>query len=111
MRAAHPGARRVLGLAVIAAAIATTLLLVGVLAPDGAMAASKVGKNVGKEIEAWGKAILLGVVALVAIPVLMKRDVAGGAVITGLAVLVGGFTFAPGAVKDVISGLWRSIGG
>lgn len=111
MRTTHPGARRVLGLAVIAAAIAATLFVAGALTPDAAMAASNVGKNVGNEIETWGKAILLGVVGLVAIPVLMKRDVAGGAVVTGLAVLVGGFVFAPNAVKDVISGIWRSIGG
>ena len=111
MRAAQPGARRVLGLAVIAAAIATTLFLVGVLAPDAAVAASKVGKNVGKEIEAWGKAILLGVVALVAIPILAKRDMAGGVVVAALAVLVGGFVFAPNAVKSVIRDLWSTLGG
>jgi len=102
-------------LAVAAAAALLALLLiaaVAMLGADPALAkASDVGKNLGQEVGSWAKAILLGVVALVAIPVLMKRDVAGGAVITGLAVLVGGFTFAPGAVKDVISGLWRSIGG
>jgi len=109
MRTTHPGGRRVLAPAAIAAAIA--LLGAGALTPDAAMAASEVGKNIGKEIETWGKAILLGVVGLVAIPVLLKRDVAGGAVITALAVLVGGFVFAPAAVKGVISGIWRSIAG
>jgi len=111
MNTAQPGIGRVLGLAGIATAIAAGLVVIAALTPEAAFAASNVGKRVGNEIETWAKAILLGVVGLVAIPVLMKRDVAGGAVITGLAVLVGGFVFAPGAVKSVISGLWRSIGG
>ncbi len=111
MRTTHPGGRRVLAPAAIAAGIAGALLVASALTPDAAMAASEVGKNIGKEIETWGKAILLGVVGLVAIPVLLKRDVAGGAVITALAVLVGGFVFAPGAVKGVISSIWRAIGG
>ena len=94
------------GAVAILAAAAFLFVLV-----EPSLAASQVGKKVGSEIETWGKAILLGVVALVGIPVLLKRDVAGGAVIVCLAVLVGGFVFAPGAVKGVISGLWRAIGG
>jgi hypothetical protein len=109
MDALLAGRGRQLALATVTVAILTGVFALALVEPS--LAASKIGKNVGKEIGTWGKAILLGVVSLVAIPVLMKRDVAGGAVITGLAVLVGGFAFAPGAVKDVISGLWRSIGG
>lgn len=108
---AHAAGRagRLIPLVALAAGLLFLVALVAV--PDAAFAASKIGKNVGNEIETWGKAILLGVVALVAIPVLLKRDMAGGAAIAGLSVLVGGFVFAPGAVKDVISGLWRSVGG
>lgn len=110
MNAAHPAMWRAVGLAGLAAVILASALVL-ILAPESAYAASGVGKRVGNEIETWAKAILLGVVGLVAIPVLMKRDVAGGAVLAGLAVLVGGFVFADGAVKKVITGLWRAIGG
>jgi len=96
--------RRPVLLLIAAAALALVLA-------EPSLAASEVGKNVGKEIQTWGKAILLGVVGLVAIPVLAKRDVAGGAVVMMLAVIVGGFVFAPRAVQGVISGIWRSIGG
>lgn len=109
MDAALAGRGRQLALATVAVAILTGVFALCLVEPS--LAASNVGKNIGKEIETWGKAILLGVVALVAIPILAKRDIAGGAVISMLAVLVGGFVFAPRAVKDVISGLWRSIGG
>ena len=79
--------------------------------PDPAAAASDVGKNVGKEVGTWGKSLLLGAAALVGLPILFKRDLAGGAVVTLLVVLIGGFVFAPGAVKTTISSLWQAVGG
>ncbi len=110
MDAALAGRRgRRLALAALAVAVLAGLLVLALVEPS--WAASRVGKRLGDEIETWGKAILLGVVALVAIPVLAKRDVAGGAVVAMLAVLVGGFVFAPKAVQGVITGLWRAIGG
>jgi hypothetical protein len=90
--------------------VALCVLLLGLLG-EPSLAASDVGKNVGKEVDAWAKAILLGVVALVALPAIARRDLGQGLVITLLAVLVGGFVFAPGAVKDMIAGLWKAIGG
>jgi hypothetical protein len=87
-------------------------LLLALGAVDLALAAtSDVGKNVGREIKAWATALLLGVAAIVAIPVLAKRDVNGGLVLVLLVILVGGFVFAPGSVRDVIDGLWRAISG
>lgn len=96
------------GLAAVVAAAALAAL--GATATE-AMAASDIGRNIGNEIDTWAKALMLGTAALVAIPILAKRDVAGGAVIGLLVVVVGGFAFAPGAVKSVISGLWKAIGG
>jgi hypothetical protein len=101
--------RRQLVLGAVAVAIVAGIAVLPIAEP--AFAASDVGKNLGKEIETWGKAIMLAVVGLVAIPVLAKRDVAGGAVLAMLAIVVGGFVFAPGSVREVIAGLWRSIGG
>lgn len=72
---------------------------------------SRVGKNVGDEVESWAKGLLLGVAALVGIPVLFRRDFAGGLVLAMLVIIVGAFVFAPAAVKAVISSLWRSIAG
>ena len=110
MEASLAGRRgRRLALAALCVACLAGLIVLALAEPS--WAASRVGKRVGSEIETWGKALLLGVVALVGIPAIAKRDVAGGAVVAGLAVLIGGFVFAPGAVKSVISGLWRAIGG
>jgi hypothetical protein len=89
---------------------AVCVLLLGVLV-EPSLAASKVGKNVGNEIKTWATAILLGVAALVAIPILAKRDMAGGVALLLLVVLIGGFVFAPGAVQDVIDGVWKAVGG
>jgi hypothetical protein len=54
--------------------------------------------------------LLLGVAGLVAIPVLTRRDVNGGLVLALLVILVGGFAFAQGEVKHVITSLWEAIG-
>jgi hypothetical protein len=93
----------------LAAAITVVLMLVVLVEPS--MAASKVGKNVGKEIQTWAAALLLGIAGLVAIPILAKRDVGGGLVLALLVVVVGGFVFAPNAVKSVIEGLWKAVSG
>lgn len=95
---------------VVVAAFAATVLTVG-LAPDVALAkTSDIGKNVGDEVRSWATTLLLGVAALVSIPVLARRDVNGGLVLALLVLIVGGFVFAQGEVKDIISSLWKSIG-
>jgi cobalamin synthase len=80
--------------------------------PQPALAAtSEIGKRVGNEIKSWATMLLLGVAALVAIPVLAKRDVNGGVVLALLVLLVGGFAFAPESVKKAIESMWRSVAG
>jgi hypothetical protein len=101
----HWSMRSVLGWAVLA-----SLLALAVLAVDAAPALAQ-ASDVGRNVETWAKALLLGVVALVAIPAIAKRDVTGGLMLALLAVIVGGFAFAPETVKSVISGIWRSIAG
>ena len=91
-------------------ALVAVLMLVVLVEPSLA-GPSQVGKNVGREVKNWATALLLGVAALVAIPLLIKRDVNGGLVLVLLVVLVGGFVFAPSSVKGVIDGLWQAIGG
>jgi hypothetical protein len=85
--------------------------LVLVLAEPAFAQTSDVGRNVGREVRTWATALLLGIAGLVAIPVLAKRDVSGGLVLALLVVIVGGFVFAPDAVRQVITGLWNAIGG
>ena len=92
--------------------LAALLLLVATfLSPDAFAATSDVGRNLGEEIKVWATTLLLGVAALVAIPVLAKRDVNGGLVLALLVIVVGGFAFAPGSVKDVIESLWQAVAG
>jgi xanthine dehydrogenase iron-sulfur cluster and FAD-binding subunit A len=91
--------------------LAAVALLAAV--PDAALAAgaSDIGKNVGREVSSWARAIMLGVAGLVAIPLLARRDVAGGLVLALLVVIVGGFVFAPSTVESAITGLWHAIAG
>jgi cobalamin synthase len=93
---------------ICAGAIALAVLAA---APPVALAGtSEIGKNLGDEVKALATALFLGVAALVAIPVLTRRDVNGGLVIALLVVILGGFVFAQGSVKQVIVELWRAIG-
>ena len=96
------------------AGLAGALLILGLLAalaPDAALAdTSRIGKNLGNEVKSLATGLFLGVAALVAIPVLTRRDVNGGLVIALLVLILGGFIFAQDSVKQVIVELWRSMG-
>ncbi len=109
MNEAHPAVWRAVGLAGVAAAIVASVLFV-IVAPESAQAASGVGKRVGNEIETWAKAGF-AVVGLAGLALVMKRDVAGGAVYAGLALLVGMFIFAPGQMEKIIKAVGRALGG
>jgi len=96
----------------VAVALLGSLVMLTVVAgPALAAGTSQVGQNVGHEIASWARAIMLGVAGLVAIPVLARRDVAGGLVLALLVVIVGGFVFAPATVETAITGLWHAIAG
>ncbi|MTD43789.1 hypothetical protein GKE82_05575 [Conexibacter sp. W3-3-2] len=56
---------------------------------------SDVGQNLGEEIKTWATTLLLGVAALVSIPVLAKRDINGGLVLALLVMIVGGSRSPP----------------
>ena len=88
--------------------VATVAVFVAV--PGVALAeTSDVGQNLGDEIKTWATTLLLGVAAIVSIPVLAKRDINGGLVLALLVMIVGGFAFAPDQVKGVIVSLWGSV--
>ena len=88
-----------------------TVLVALMLAAPALASTSRVGKNIGDEIKSWAVTLLLGVAAIVALPILGKRDVHGGFVLAILVVLVGGFAFAPNEVKHAIESIWHSIAG
>lgn len=90
---------------------AAALVLLIALAPPALADTSEIGKNVGNEVRSWATALILGVAAIVGLPVLFKRDVTGGLILALLVIVVGGFVFAPNAVRQVIRGLWNAIGG
>lgn len=95
---------------VLAAAGAAAIVALA-LDPELALAkTSDIGKNVGDEVRSWATTLLLGVAALVSIPVLARRDVNGGLVLALLVLIVGGFVFAQGEVKNIINSLWQAIG-
>ena len=93
------------------ALLAAMLVLLALWAPPVFASTSQVGKNIGDEVKALATALFLAVAALVAIPVLTRRDVNGGLVIALLVVVLGGFIFAPGSVKQVIVELWKGLVG
>lgn len=89
-----------------------TLSAVALLGADLAAAQSSgVGERVGDEISSWSKAILLGLVALIALPALAKRDTGGIVAIGLIALVIGGFAFAPGEVEGIMRSFWRLLGG
>lgn len=95
-----------------AVAIAVAVSVVLLALPGAALAnTSDIGRNIGDEVKSWNTALLLSLAGLLAIPVLAKRDVGGGLVLTLLVMLVGGFAFAPTAVRAVIESLWKAIAG
>ena len=95
---------------IVRTATATVMLVVAAASPAAA-ATSDIGKHLGSEIKSWATTLLLGIAALIAIPILAKRDMNGGVVLAMLVLLVGGFAFAPDSVKHAIESLWHSIVG
>jgi cobalamin synthase len=96
---------------VLWALVAVLAMSFALTAPPALADTSNIGRNVGNEVRSWATALLLGVAALVGLPILFRRDVNAGLVLVLLVIVVGGFVFAPTAVREVIRGLWQAIGG
>lgn len=97
--------RASLAVAIIAA---STLTL---FAETALAESSRFGRNLGEEAKGLLVALFLTVAGLVTLPVLGRRDVNGGLVLGLLVVILGGFVFAQGSVKQVIVDLWRALVG
>jgi hypothetical protein len=97
-------------LAWVAFALCAVATVAVALPPEALARTSDIGRNLGEEIRSWATALILGVAAIVGLPILFRRDVNGGLVLLLLVVVVGGFVFASGTVRQVIRAIWLAIG-
>jgi hypothetical protein len=94
----------------LAAAAAVAGVVMMALAVEPALGqTSEVARNAGREVVSWGRNLILGVAALVGIPVLLRQDFAGGFKLLLLVVVVGSFVFASPEVRGMIGSLARAI--
>jgi hypothetical protein len=94
--------------------LATFVVLVAVepaLAdPNGAT--KDVGEGIGDLLKGWAKALIPGIVAIVAVPAIARHDFAQAISILIVALLVGGFAFmSDDVLTDIIGGTWTTITG
>lgn len=82
-------------------------------APSGAdsESAKAAGTNIGDILKSWGGSLLLAIAGLRGLVALAKRDFGEGISLLAIAVVVGGFVYAPDQVKGLIVSLWRPISG
>jgi cobalamin synthase len=92
-----------------AATLASAVVLAVAWAQPAGAAASRFGQNLGDQARGLLVALFLTVAGLVALPVLGRRDVSGGLVVGLLVVILGGFAFAQGSVKQVIVEVWQQL--
>lgn len=93
----------------LSAATAGLMLAAAVWADTALAQTTDFGRNLGDQVRGLAVALFLAVAGLVALPVLGRRDVNGGVVLALLVVVLGGFVFAQGSVREVIVSLWRSM--
>ena len=92
-----------------AVTLASAVVLAAAWAQPAAAASSRFGQNLGDQARGLLVALFLTVAGLVALPVLGRRDVSGGLVVGLLVVVLGGFAFAQGSVKQVIVEIWQQL--
>jgi hypothetical protein len=101
----HPRLSPNLILLALAGLLALTLIVVEPALAAGS--ARDVGRNVGGLLKEWAGWLFGGVTAIVAIPYLARRDVAGGLVFTLIALIVGGFVLAGPTVAQIIESIYK----
>jgi cobalamin synthase len=93
----------------VTAATAGLLVLAAAMAERALAGTTDFGRNLGDEVKGLAVALFLAVAGLVTLPILGRRDVNGGIVLALLVIVLGGFIFAQGSVKQVIVDLWSSL--
>ena len=89
----------------LGAALVAALMYANVALAD----TNRFGRNLGEQARSLAVALFLAVAGLVTLPILGRRDVSGGIVLGLLVIVLGGFIFAQGSVKQVIVDLWQSL--
>jgi len=97
------------GLSVVVCTLAALALLAAVM-PAAAEAATSLGDNLKDELSSIGKGLLIGVVALVGIPALVRRDLGQAMVIMLISLVLGGFLWADTTVEAIVRRLWEALG-
>jgi hypothetical protein len=85
------------------------LLAVGVADPALAADVKNAGKNIGDTMSSWAGSLFAGGTAVAACFYGLQRKVGPALVFAGLALLVGGFIFAPGEVSEASEDLWKTV--
>jgi len=73
--------------------------------------AAEAGKNAGKLISGWAKALFLAVGAIVALPLLARRDMGGLAGFFVIVIVVGLVVLAPDRLESIIEAVGEAIAG
>lgn len=97
--------RATLGVLVLAAASA---LVVDTATAQAAVDVQGAGRNIGETLKLWAVSLFAGGTAIMASFYLLQRKVAPAVGFFGLAMLVGGFVFAPKLVGELSESLWRT---
>ena len=103
----RPAASRRIGAAVLLLAA----FLVVVVCADAQAAADvkNAGKNIADTLKAWSTALFAGVTGIMAIYFLAARKVGPALGFCALAMLVGGFVFAPNVMGNVSESLAKTM--
>jgi type II secretory pathway component PulF len=107
--------RKVLALAALVTVLMVLMVVDPALAEKTSTTAdsgstTNIGQNLGREVQSWGSALLLGVAALVGLPALAKRDLGQSMVVAMITIVLGGFIFAGDTVKTMIDSIWSTVG-
>jgi len=97
---------------ILTAALCALLALIFNLAADAAQAAVQVenaGKNAGDMLRSWSVPLFGGGAGIMGVFYLFSRKVGPAIVFFAMAMLVGGFVFAPDQLGAVSKDLWQTI--
>lgn len=83
----------------------------GTSTTGGSQAFANGGTNIGNALEAWGRALLFGVAALMGLGALVRRSVGEGVTILIIVVILGAFLFDQADTETLIHNLWSAVGG
>jgi len=78
---------------------------------SGTSAFANGGQDIGNALEAWGRALLFAVAALMGLGALVKRSVGEGVTILIIVLILGAFLFDQSDTEALIRNLWSTIGG